>query len=113
MNKVTSENVHRDLDRYLDEESTQEELALLKEYFGNADSLPADLLPYVQMFALIEERQPMPTVEALNRFSEEWMPVPRRHSLLRPQLQQYDHWYQSGVLKIVDFLCMNRNSEKT
>ena len=86
MNKVTSENVHRYLDRYLDGESTQEELRQLREYFAGTSDIPADLIPYAQMFALIEERQPTPSVEALNRFSEERMPAPRRRIPLWPLL---------------------------
>ena len=78
MKKVTSENIRELLDRYLDGESTQEELGQLREYFAGTSDIPADLIPYAQMFALIEEKQPTPTVEALNRFSEERMPAPRR-----------------------------------
>ena len=78
MNNLTSEDVHLLLDRYMDGENTQEELRLLKEYFGNTQDLPADLVPYAQMFALLNEKQQTPSVEALDRFSEVQMPASRR-----------------------------------
>ena len=56
MNKVTPENIRLLLTRYLDGESTQEELQELGEYLGHADRLPADLMPYAQMFALLARR---------------------------------------------------------
>lgn len=70
MNKVTPENIRLLLTRYLDGESTQEELRQLGEYLSHADRLPADLMPYAQMFALLDERSEVPTAAALNRFAE-------------------------------------------
>ena len=84
MNKVTSENVQAYLSRYMDGESTQEELRLLKEYFSNTEDLPADLAPYAQMFALLEEKPQTPSVEALNRFAEGQAPVARQRVKLWP-----------------------------
>ena len=69
MNKVTPENIRLLLDRYLDGESTQEELRKLGEYLSYADRLPADLMPYAQMFALLDETQPTPSVQALDRLA--------------------------------------------
>ncbi|MBO4549713.1 MAG: hypothetical protein J5733_03190 [Bacteroidaceae bacterium] len=69
MNKVTQEYVRELLRRYMEGESTQEELKLLKDYFGNASDLPADLVPYAQMFALIDEKMPTPSIEALDKFA--------------------------------------------
>ena len=84
MNKVTSENVQAYLSRYMDGESTQEELRLLKEYFSNTEDLPADLAPYAQMFALLEEKPQTPSVEALNRFAGGHAPAARQRVKLWP-----------------------------
>lgn len=86
MNKVTQENVRELLRLYMEGVGTQKELKLLREYFNTASDLPADLVSYAQMFAIIDEETPVPSVEALNRFSEEQMPAPRRHILLWPLL---------------------------
>ena len=86
MNMITQENVRELLRRYMEGEGTQEELKLLKGYFNTALDLPADLVPYAQMFAIIDEETTVPSVEALNRFSEEQMPAPRRHIPLWPLL---------------------------
>ncbi|MDE7166686.1 MAG: hypothetical protein K2O17_06625 [Bacteroidaceae bacterium] len=75
MNKVREENIRELLVRYLDGVSTQEELRGLGEYFGNTANLPADLIPYAQMFALLDEKPKTPTAEALDRFSS---PPPRK-----------------------------------
>lgn len=69
MKKATPENIHELLDRYLEGTNTQEELKALCEYFNKADNLPADLIPYAQMFALLDERPKTPSAEALDRFS--------------------------------------------
>ena len=84
MNKITSENVQAYLSRYMDGESTQEELRLLKEYFSNTEDLPADLAPYAQMFALLEEKPQTPSVEALNRFAGGQAPAARQRVKLWP-----------------------------
>ena len=78
MNKVASEDIRELLARYMEGESSQEELRLLKEFFSSADSLPDDLAPYAQMFAILDEKPQAPTVEALDRFSEGPVPARRR-----------------------------------
>ena len=85
MKKVTSENVQELLTRYMEGENTQEELRLLKEYFGSTKELPADLIPYARMFALLEEKPQIPSAEALNRFAEAPQPA-RQHIPLWPLL---------------------------
>lgn len=84
MKKVTSENVQEYLARYMDGESTQEELKLLKEYFGTMNELPADLVPHARMFALLEEKPQTPSIEALNHFAEGQVPARRKRFLLWP-----------------------------
>ncbi|MCR5533578.1 MAG: hypothetical protein K6F47_00150 [Bacteroidaceae bacterium] len=84
MKKVTSENVQEYLARYMEGDSTQEELRLLKEYFGNTKDLPAELRPYAQMFAVLEEKAQTPSVEALDRFAEGQVPARRKHLPLWP-----------------------------
>lgn len=79
MNKVTEENIRELLVRYLDGVSTQEELKGLGEYFSNADNLPANLVPYAQMFAFLGERPKTPTTEALDRLYSP--PTGRRRSI--------------------------------
>lgn len=87
MNKVASENIRELLARYMEGESSQEEIRLLKDFFNsNADSLPDDLVPYAQMFAILDEKPQTPTVEALDRLSESPVPAPRRRIPLWPLL---------------------------
>ena len=86
MNKVASENIRELLARYMEGDSSQEELRLLKEFFNSADSLPDDLVPYAQMFAILDEKPQTPTVEALDRLSESPVPAPRRRIPLWPLL---------------------------
>ena len=69
MNDVTQENAYELLARYMEGECTQEELRQLKEYFRSTPDLPADLAPYARMFDIIDEKQPTPSVEALDRFA--------------------------------------------
>ena len=76
MNEET--NIRELLARYMDGDCTQEELKALKEYFRSTKDLPADLRPYAQMFAVIDEKQPTPSVEALDRFAESQVAVRRR-----------------------------------
>ena len=85
MKKVTSENVQELLNRYMEGENTQEELRLLKEYFGNNKDLPANLRPYAQMFGVLDKKPKTPSVEALNRFAEAPQSA-RRHIPLWPLL---------------------------
>jgi len=67
MNKET--NIRELLRRYMEGESTQAELRLLKEYFDSEQDLPEDLRAFAQMFAIIDEEMPTPSAEALDRFS--------------------------------------------
>ena len=84
MNKITSENVQEYLDRYMNGENTQEEQKALKEYFVGTKDLPADLLPYAQMFEMLDEKPETPSVEALNRFAEGQKVKPQRRLRLWP-----------------------------
>lgn len=84
MKQVTSENVQEYLGRYMEGESSQEELRALKEFFANTKDLPAELAPYAQMFAVLEEKPETPSVEALNRFSEGPVPAVRQRVRLWP-----------------------------
>ena len=72
------------LNRYLEGESTQEELRQLREYLCSTPDLPADLIPYAKMFALLEEKQPTPSRQALDRFSAERAPSSRLRVILWP-----------------------------
>lgn len=81
MNNVTLENVRELLRRYMEGENTQDELRLLKEYFRSTPDLPADLEPYAQMFAIIDEEMPTPSIEALDRFAEGQVAARRRSPL--------------------------------
>ena len=63
-------NIRELLRRYMEGESTQAELRLLKEYFDGEQDLPEDLRAFAQMFAIIDEEMPTPSAEALDRFSE-------------------------------------------
>jgi len=78
MNKVTLEYVRELLRRYMEGESTQKELKLLKDYFNCTQDLPKDLITYAQMFSIIDEEMPTPSIEALDKFAEEQMPAARR-----------------------------------
>ena len=78
MNKVTHENVRELLRRYMEGESTQQELKQLKEYFASTQDLPEDLRAFAQMFAIIDEKQETPSIEALDKFSEEQVLKARR-----------------------------------
>ena len=82
MDKKT--NIRELLARYMEGESTQAELKLLKEYFDSEQNLPTDLIPYAHMFAIIEEETPTPSTEALDRFSEEQVLKTQRRLPLWP-----------------------------
>ena len=82
MDKKT--NIRELLARYMEGESTQAELKLLKEYFDGEQDLPVDLIPYAQMFAVIEEETPTPSTEALDKFSEEQVLKTQRRLPLWP-----------------------------
>ncbi len=82
MDKKT--NIRELLARYMEGESTQAEMKQLKEYFDGEQDLPVDLMPYAQMFAIIEEETPTPSTEALDKFSEEQVPKTQRRLPLWP-----------------------------
>ena len=82
MDKKT--NIRELLHRYMEGESTQAEMKQLKEYFDGEQDLPVDLMPYAQMFAVIEEETPTPSTEALDKFSEEQVLKTQRRLPLWP-----------------------------
>ena len=82
MDKKT--NIHELLHHYMEGESTQAEMKQLKEYFDGEQDLPVDLIPYAQMFTIIEEETPTPNTEALDRFSEEQVLKTQRRLPLWP-----------------------------
>lgn len=84
MKKVTSENVQEYLNRYMNGESTQEELKLLKDFFGSTKDLPAELAPYARMFEMLDGKPQTPSVEALNRFADGQVPARRQRVRLWP-----------------------------
>ena len=84
MKTITSENVQEYLDRYMSGESTQEEQRALREYLVSTKDLPADLLPYAQMFDMLDEKPQTPSVEALNRFAERQTAKPQQRVRLWP-----------------------------
>ncbi|MBO7099291.1 MAG: hypothetical protein J6W21_05440 [Bacteroidaceae bacterium] len=84
MNKITSENVQEYLDRYMSGESTQEEQKALSKYFADTKDLPAELIPYAQMFDMLDEKPQTPSVEALNRFAEGQTVKPQQRVRLWP-----------------------------
>ena len=77
-------NIRELLHRYMEGESTQAEMKQLKEYFDGEQDLPVDLIPYAQMFAIIEEETPTPSTEALDKFSEEQVLKTQRRLPLWP-----------------------------
>lgn len=77
-------NIRELLHRYMEGESTQAEMKQLKEYFDGEQDLPVDLIPYAQMFAVIEEETPTPSTEALDKFSEEQVLKTQRRLPLWP-----------------------------
>lgn len=77
-------NIRELLARFMEGESTQAEQKLLKEYFGSGQDVPADLRPYAQMFAVIDEKTQTPSTEALDRFAEEQVQAARRRLPLWP-----------------------------
>ena len=77
-------NIRELLHHYMEGESTQAEMKQLKEYFDGEQDLPVDLIPYAQMFAVIEEETPTPSTEALDKFSEEQVLKTQRRLPLWP-----------------------------
>ena len=77
-------NISELLHHYMEGESTQAEMKQIKEYFDGEQDLPVDLMPYAQMFAIIEEETPTPSTEALDKFSEEQVLKTQRRLPLWP-----------------------------
>lgn len=71
-----NEDINRLLSRYMEGESTQEELRLLGEYLRQTDPLPDAMKPFARMYAMLDERPEVPTAKALDRFAEA-APSPR------------------------------------
>lgn len=63
--KVDIQHINKLLDRYMEGENTQEELRELKVYFQQAKDIPDDLLPYKEMFEVLEKPNIIPSAEAL------------------------------------------------
>ena len=57
------------IDHYMAGGSTQEELRLLKSYFNGSSEIPADLLPYREMFAIIGREPVRLSADAVRRLS--------------------------------------------
>lgn len=62
---VDIRHIEKLLDRYMEGENTQEELRELKDYFRQAKDIPEGLLPYKEMFEVLEKPTVIPSVEAL------------------------------------------------
>ena len=62
------DNIYQLLDRYMEGENTQEELCILKKFFKECNNLPDDLLPYRDMFDILETPLPVPTDKELEAF---------------------------------------------
>ena len=72
--KVDIQHIEKLLDRYMEGENTQDELRELKDYFLQTKDIPESLLPYKEMFEVLEKPNIIPSVEALD-------------SLLQPKLK--------------------------
>lgn len=63
--KVDIQHIEKLLDRYMEGENTQDELRELKDYFLQTKDIPESLLPYKEMFEVLEKPTTIPSVEAL------------------------------------------------
>ena len=63
--KVDIQHIEKLLDRYMEGENTQDELRELKDYFLQTKDIPESLLPYKEMFEVLEKPTIIPSVEAL------------------------------------------------
>ena len=63
--KVDIQHIEKLLDRYMEGENTQDELRELKDYFLQTEDIPESLLPYKEMFEVLEKPTTIPSVEAL------------------------------------------------
>lgn len=64
--KVDIQYIEKLLDRYMEGENTQDELRELKDYFLQTKDIPESLLPYKEMFEVLEKPTTIPSVEALD-----------------------------------------------
>lgn len=64
--KVDIQHIEKLLDRYMEGENTQGELRELKDYFLQTKDIPESLLPYKEMFEVLEKPNIIPSVEALD-----------------------------------------------
>jgi hypothetical protein len=64
--KVDIQHIEKLLDRYMEGENTQDELRVLKDYFLQTKDIPENLLPYKEMFEVLEKPNIIPSVEALD-----------------------------------------------
>lgn len=64
--KVDIQYIEKLLDRYMEGENTQGELRELKDYFLQTKDIPESLLPYKEMFEVLEKPNIIPSVEALD-----------------------------------------------
>ena len=64
--KVDIQYIEKLLDRYMEGENTQDELRELKDYFLQTKDFPESLLPYKEMFEVLEKPNIIPSVEALD-----------------------------------------------
>ena len=64
--KVDIQHIEKLLDRYMEGENTQDELRVLKDYFLQTKDIPESLLPYKEMFEVLEKPNIIPSVEALD-----------------------------------------------
>ena len=61
------EQVREALDRYMEGLNTQQDLAMLKDFFNSSKEIPDDLLPYRELFAVLGKEAAKPSAEALVR----------------------------------------------
>ena len=94
------------LDRYMEGENTQEELRELKEYFLHTDDIPHEFLPYKEMFELLEKPTVIPSVKALEAFTQ-----PKQK---RKQIKQLWYWIAAACVAglVVMLLYPSANEEK-
>ena len=64
--KIDIQHIEKLLDRYMEGENTQDELRELKDYFLQTKDIPESLLPYKEMFEVLEKPNIIPSVEALD-----------------------------------------------
>ena len=103
--KVDIQHIEKLLDRYMEGENTQDELRELKDYFQQTKDIPESLLPYKEMFELLEKPTIIPSVEAL-----ETLAAPKQK---RRQIKLW-YWIAAACVAgmIVMLLYPSANEEK-